>query len=193
MRDGRVAIIVADVVGHGVSAAMLMAKLSAETRFALASISPTNAAISTLNANISGLGVDKFITFLCLVLDPKSGKIEIVNAGHMAPLWRRVNTTVDQPGEEASGVPLGIMDDYEYDLATIELGPGERLVLYTDGINEAPNAEGACFGIQPMLDVLATTSTDVQHIGNRIIEDVTKYIEGTTQADDMCLLVIGRR
>ena len=72
--DERIAIVVADVVGHGVSAAMLMAKLSAETRFALASSQSVNRAIGALNARMSGLGVEKFITFLCLVLDPKSGE-----------------------------------------------------------------------------------------------------------------------
>lgn len=189
--EGRVAIVVADVVGHGVSAAMLMAKLSAETRFALASNASLNLAINQLNARIAGLGVEKFITFLCLVVDGKSGRIEIVNAGHMPPLWRR-RGGIEQPGEAESGVPLGVMDDYQYELSSMTLGSGEHLVLYTDGINEAPNASGDMFGITTLEKLFSAAKEDVTEIGQSITDSVIEYIEGTTQADDMCLVVLGR-
>ena len=191
--DKRVAIVVADVVGHGVSAAMLMAKLSAETRFALASSSSANQAISTLNSRIAGLGVEKFITFLCLVLDPQTGNIDIVNAGHMPPLWRRKSVKIEQPGQAEAGVPLGIMDEFQYELSTITLEPGERLLLYTDGIHEAPNEAGDCFGITALEKLFSSARDDVTDIGENLTKSVIKYIEGTTQADDMCLLVLGRQ
>ncbi len=191
LSDDRVAIVVADVVGHGVSAAMLMAKLSAETRFALASTQSVHDAISRLNSQISSLGVEKFITFLCLVLDSKTGNIEIVNAGHMAPMWKR-SASIEQPGEAESGVPLGVMDDYAYEKSTITLEPGDRLVMYTDGINEAPDVGGELFGIPKIESLLSGSTPDVAEIGRNITDSVLKYIEGTTQADDMCLLVIGR-
>lgn len=191
LSENRTAIVVADVVGHGVSAAMLMAKLSAETRFALASTRSVHHAITDLNRRMCALGVEKFITFLCLVLDSQTGHIEIVNAGHMAPLWRRAGK-VEQPGEAESGVPLGIIEDYEYEQSTITLGPSERLVLYTDGINEAPDAEGQLFGIPTLEKMLTAAEQDVTIIGTNMTDAVIKYIIGTTQADDMCLLVIGR-
>lgn len=193
--DQRVAIVVADVVGHGVSAAMLMAKLSAETRFALASNQSADQAIRILNSRIAALGVEKFITFLCLVLDPTTGNIDIVNAGHMPPLWRRAasGTGIEQPGEEESGVPLGIMDDFEYQRSSITLAPGERLLLYTDGIHEAPNASGDPFGIKALEKLFASARTDVTDIGENLTRSIVQYIEGTTQADDMCLLVLGRQ
>lgn len=190
--DGRWAIVVADVVGHGVAAAMLMAKLSAETRFALASTHHVDQAINSLNSRIAALGVEKFITFLCLVLDPQSGNIQIVNSGHMAPLWRR-GTNIEQPGEAEAGLPLGIMEETQYELSNMTLGIGEKLLLYTDGINEAPNkTDTDCFGIPTLQKMLAADGNDVEHIGQSITNAVLKYIEGTTQADDMCLLVIGR-
>jgi len=192
LSNNRVAIVVADVVGHGVSAAMLMAKLSAETRYALASHPTTAQAISVLNSRIATLGVEKFITFLCLVLDPATGHIEIVNAGHMPPLWRRSVDNVEQPGEAESGVPLGIMDEFDYEFSTINLAPGERLVMYTDGINEAPNAQGDLFGIPTLEKLLVDSTNDVAQIGENLTQKVLEFIQGTTQADDMCLLVIGR-
>jgi len=190
--DGRVAIIVADLVGHGVSAAMLMAKVSAETRFALATHELPSEAVRALNCRIHMLGIDKFITFLCLVLEPVSGHIVIVNAGHMAPLWKRGQDTIDEPGEEQTGVPVGIMDDFAYEQATISFSPGEQLVLYTDGINEAPNAAGTMFGIEKLRQMLHGTQTNVATIGAEMVQQVREFVKGTQQADDMCLVVIGR-
>ncbi len=190
--DGRLAIIVADVVGHGVAAAMLMAKLSAETRFLLASESNPALAITRLNQRLSTLGVEKFVTFLCLVLEPQSGRLEIVNAGHMAPLWLKPDGCVQEPGDEAVGVPLGILDEFEYELASIEVEHGDRLVLYTDGINEAPNQTGELFGIQRLQQLVAEGQGALQIVGQGIVDKVTQFIEGTQRADDMCLVILGR-
>lgn len=192
LADGRLAVIVADVVGHGVAAAMLMAKLSAETRFLLASEVNPAVAITKLNAHISALGVDKFVTLLCLVLEPTTGKLDIVNAGHMAPLWLRSNGAVEEPGDEAAGVPIGIIDDFQYDLATIELSVGDQLVLYTDGINEAPNKADAMYGIKRLQKMVAERKGTLTEVGDKIVSDVRQFIEGTQQADDMCLVIFGR-
>lgn len=193
LADGRLAILVADVVGHGVAAAMLMAKLSAETRFLLASQTNPATAITLLNGTISSLGIDKFITLLCLVLEPATGKIEIVNAGHMPPLWLKSDGTVEEPGEEAAGVPISVIDDFEYELATMQLDHGGRLVLYTDGINEAPALDGKMFGIARLQQLVASGDGDLKAIGEGIICDVHQFIHGTQQADDMCLVIIGRQ
>ena len=190
--DGRLAVIVADVVGHGVAAAMLMAKLSTETRFSLASQPDGAKAISLLNLVISNLGVEKFITFLCLILDPNSNKIEIINAGHMAPLWKTVTKRILEPGGEQAGVPIGIIDDFQYELSHIEIQPGEQLLLYTDGINEAPNKDGKMFGIARLQDLMLSAGSDVTQIGNQVVQELTQFVLGTEQADDMCLVVIGR-
>ncbi len=190
--DGRMAVIVADVVGHGVAAAMLMAKLSTETKFYLASQPNSAKAISMLNNRITLLGVEKFITFLCLILDPNSGKIEIINAGHMAPLWKTRTKEILEPGDEQAGVPVGILEDFEYEMSSIEMQSGEQLLLYTDGINEAPNAAGAMFGISRLQHLMTSVGNDVQQIGAKVVDEVTTFVRGTEQADDMCLVVIGR-
>ncbi|MCA9132154.1 MAG: SpoIIE family protein phosphatase, partial [Planctomycetales bacterium] len=190
--DGRLAIVVADVVGHGVAAAMLMAKLSAETRFLLATQPDPAAAITQLNQHIADLGVEKFVTLLCLVLDPPSGQIEIVNAGHMAPLWLKIDGSVEQPGQDAAGVPIGIIDGFQYELATIQITPGDRLILYTDGIHEAPSADDAMFGIERLQGLVRGSQGSLQAVGEAIIASVRQFTAGTQQADDMCLVAVGR-
>ena len=114
--NGRIGVVVADVVGHGVAAAMFMAKLSAETRFCLAREPDIAKAIVQLNDRMSRLQVERFITFLLVVIDSKSDCISIVNAGHMAPIVR-VNTdgSICEPGEEESGLPIAIDGGMDYE------------------------------------------------------------------------------
>ena len=90
--DGRCAIVVADVVGHGVAAALLMAKLSAETKFALFSEPTPAAAVTRLNERICATNMQRFVTMIMVVLDPARHRAVIVNAGHMAPLHHRAQT-----------------------------------------------------------------------------------------------------
>ena len=133
----------ADVVGHGVAAALLMAKLSAETRNALYT-EPTPAdAITRLNERLSQLNIQRFVTMICVVLDPKSHSVAVVNAGHMAPLVRRASSAVEQPGEELAGIPLGITSGISYNQAEFGLAAGETVTLFTDGINESLDGNGA--------------------------------------------------
>ena len=192
LADGRLAVIVADVVGHGVAAAMLMAKLSAETRFQLARHPNPAEAITRLNSRIAALGVEKFVTLLCLVLDPQTGKLDIVNAGHMAPLWLRAGGGVEEPGVPQSGIPVGIMDDFEYELTQVQVDVGDTLVLYTDGINEAPSPEGQLFGIKQLQTLVHDGRGAIDEIGQQIIDEVKTFTKGTAQADDMCLVLLSR-
>ncbi len=189
----RLAVIVADVVGHGVAAAMLMAKLSAEARYCLASHDNLAEAISLLNARMSSFQLERFVTLLCLKFDLTSGAVDIVNAGHLLPIWKRhAHKSIEQPGDEQAGIPLGIESDYPYDSLTVELEPGDELLLYTDGICEAPNASGQMYGIDRLCQHAKSSNGDTSLLGNTIIQDVNRFTQNTRQADDMCLVVVKR-
>jgi len=189
----RLAVIMADVVGHGVAAAMLMAKLSAEARYCLASHGDLAAAISLLNQRISSLDLKRFITFLCLRIELAAGTVDIVNAGHMLPVWKRHNLgRIEQPGDEEAGIPLGIADEIDYQSMSLQLEPGDELMLYTDGISEAPNSSGQMFGIKRLCQIAQSSNGDLQLLGNTIIQDVTDFTQNTRQADDMCLVLVKR-
>jgi len=188
----RIAIVIADVVGHGVAAAMFMAKLSAEWRFAFATIPDYRVALATLNDRITALGVEKFITMAVIVLDHVSHKASIVIAGHMPPIMRMQDSSIQEPGSDVGGPPLGIMSDIPFDALEIEIQPGESLTLYTDGIFEAPNAQGSQFSIERVRQQVGACAGDIKRTGNEIIDRVTKHIVGCDQEDDMCLVIVGR-
>ncbi len=192
LNEGRVAIVVADVVGHGVAAAMFMAKLSAETRFCLASESHLGRAIEKLNDRMSRLHVERFITFLVIVVDPASEMVSIVNAGHMAPLVRKgKDGSICEPGEEESGLPIAIDDGMNYEVVDFKFEVGDLAVLYTDGINEAMDENDEEFGIE-VLRGLTAKGGDADAVKDRIVEAVLKHIGNAPPFDDMCMVVIER-
>lgn len=191
LQDGRVAVVVADVVGHGVAAAMFMAKLSAETRFCLASDPDVAKAIERLNDRMSRLQVERFITFLLFVIDPKNDKVSIVNAGHMAPVVRAKDGSISEPSEEESGLPIAIEDGMDYEAVEFTMNAGDIAVLYTDGINEAMNANDEEFGMERVRQLTAEGG-NASSIKDRIVKAVLKHVGNAPPFDDMCLVVIER-
>lgn len=190
--DGRVAIVVADVVGHGVAAAMFMAKLSAETRFCLASVPDLASAIEQLNDRMSELHVDRFITFLVLVLDPNGESVSIVNAGHMSPVVRcDADGSISEPGEDESGLPIAIDVGMDYEEVKFTMSHGDVAVMYTDGINEAMDAQEEEFGIDKIRELIAQGG-GAEAIRDRIVHAVKKHVGAAPPFDDMCLVVIER-
>ncbi len=189
--DGRTAILVADVVGHGVAAALMMAKLSSEVRIALASGVQPGEAVTHLNDRLCRSQTDRFVTFIMVVLDPRSGDVTIVNAGHMCPVIRRVNGELEEPGNAEVGLPLGIADGLTYQQLTINLQRGEVVVLYTDGVNESMNLAGDFFGIDRIRTHVVEIKTP-DMLGQKIIEDVRQFVGRGPQVDDMCLVCFGR-
>jgi serine phosphatase RsbU (regulator of sigma subunit) len=190
--DGRVGIVVADVVGHGVAAAMFMAKLSAETRFCLAGEPDVARAVEKLNDRMSELEVERFITFLLMVVDPASDQVTIVNAGHMAPIVRVCQSgEIVEPGEEESGLPIAIQEGLPYEAVRVPLYAGDVAVMYTDGINEAMDGGDNEFGIDA-IRTLAAGGGNCEQIKDRIVEAVLKHVGNAPPFDDMCLVVIER-
>lgn len=191
--DGRLAVVVADVVGHGVAAALMMAKLSAETRFALFTEPTPAAAITKLNERLCQSNTQRFVTMVQVILDPVRHNATIVNAGHMAPLHRRPDGTIQEPGEALSGLPLGVTDALGYEQCEIDIGPGDMVTLYTDGINESLDASGAFYTIDRLREQVRKFGSAPAQLGPAIVEDVRHFIGKAPQNDDMCLVCFARK
>ncbi len=190
--DGRTASVVADIVGRGVAAAMFMAKLSAETRFCLASEPNLAGAIERLNERLSDLRVDRFVTFLMLVVDPNSSNVTMVNAGHMPPIVRMATDgSLSEPGKQESGLPIAIDSAMEYEAVEFEMNCGDIAVMFTDGINEAMNDKDEAFGGQRLRGLVAQGG-DADQIRDRIANAVLEHMGPVPAFDDMCLVVIQR-
>ena len=193
--NNRIAIIMADVVGHGIAAALYMAKISAESRFALATSKTAVEAVHKMNNSLSGLNIDRFVTLALCVLDLNTNKMTVVNAGHMPPILQKSATgEITQLAMEESGLPLGIMEDYEYESIEVQIDPGDQIVLYTDGINEAMNADGDQLTTEAMIKEMASgQAKNPDAIGNLIRESVARHSGRHPAIDDMCLVCLGRK
>ncbi len=192
--NGRVAVVVADVSGKGISASLLMARLTADTRYFLASEPSPAEAMSRLNRVFCGAGwEDRFVTLVACVLDPLRHEVVIVNAGHLPPLLRRRTGAVNAVAEKETRLPLGIDEKTQYPEAVISLMPGDSVTLYTDGITEAMNKEDQLYGFQRLWNQLESDAEEVDVIGENILKSVKKFVGTRSQADDMCLTCFGRR
>jgi serine phosphatase RsbU (regulator of sigma subunit) len=191
--DGRIAVVLGDVSGKGIAAALLMAKLSAEARYCLVSRPVPAEAIGQLNDVFSeSRWDDRFITFAAAVLDPVRHEVAVINAGHLAPLVRRRDGTVEIVGDATAGLPLGVSSGWEYEQEIVRLSPGDCITLYTDGMTDALNSKEEFYGEQRLRDEVAKGPVGVRAMGQRLINDVRQFIGARAQADDMCVACFGR-
>ncbi len=190
---GRLAIVLADVSGKGVSAALVMAKLSAEVRYCLASEPNVATAINRINHSFCHSGWDdRFVTMVAVVYDPKTEELTLVNAGHMPPLLRLGHTKVEPLGGDEAGVPLGVDPDHQYQDSRMRLAPGNLLTIFTDGISEAMNAQNELYGLDRLTSQVGGPADNVASLGRQILDDVKRFVGGRPQSDDMCLICFGR-
>jgi phosphoserine phosphatase RsbU/P len=191
---GRYAVIVGDVAGKGMSAALMMARLSSDVRFSLASEPDPAKAIQQINEGFAHHDwQDRFVTMIAAVLNPATNELVMVNAGHMAPLLRRAGGVVEEIGEEGAGLPLGVLEGYEYQSFTHKLEPGDVLTIFTDGFSEAMNADRELYGLERLKDQIKSPPENITDLGKDILENVRKFVDGVDQSDDMCLVCFGRQ
>ncbi|MGE3315646.1 MAG: SpoIIE family protein phosphatase, partial [Planctomycetaceae bacterium] len=163
--DGRIAVALADVAGKGIPAALLMARLYSSVRLHLFTQPSAALALSALNSEIhsSGLGF-RFITFVVVIVDPTTHLITISNAGHLPPVLRKADGTVEALGRKQSGMPLGVVPRQEYGEIQLTLEPGMSLTLYTDGVTEAMNTENDIYGRARLEAYIAQKPMNVDEI-----------------------------
>lgn len=193
MPDGRVSVVVADVSGKGISASLLMARLSSETRYCLWSEPSPAAALGRLNQLFcESSWEDRFVTLAMCVLDPARHEVTVVNAGHLPPLLRHASKSVELLADSIAGYPLGVDPKTQYGQAAVPLVPGDWLTLYTDGVTEAMNAADQLYGLERLQRQLAVDAPRVDALGRSILDDVKGFVGQRKQSDDLCLAVFGR-
>jgi phosphoserine phosphatase RsbU/P len=201
--DGRLAVLLGDVAGKGIPAALLMAKLSAEARFHIMTQPDVAQACTALNQSLSAMLQDqsRFITLAAVVLDPKGHTAAVVKAGHDTP-WifrREFGRFEDLLSREQGGLPLGVMEDYEYGQTVVELAPGDNLVVFTDGVTDALSMDNRRFSedgvrraVQDDSNALPLALYTAPQLGDRIVQAVKQHAAGQYQADDIALVCLGR-
>src|ERR1700678_4275778 len=191
--DGRVGMLVGDVAGKGMPAALLMSSLQARVQVLFDD--PTNLAalVTRLNRIItSNCPSNRFITFFIGILDPKTGELTYVNAGHNPPLVAHADGSVEKL--EGTGLILGILSVATYQQGVCHLGPGDALLLFSDGVTEpvAPDGDEE-FGEERLAQVLAgLRDQSAEEIIASINQKVDDFTQSAPPADDITLVVVKR-
>ena len=188
----RIGLLIADVSGKGTAAALFMAHSRAMIRGAAQTQPGPGATLATANVQIARDNhAMLFVSAFYAVLEAADGWLTFANAGHNLPLIRRADGQIEEV--MSRGMVLGIMDDMTYDEATAALAPDDILLLYTDGITEAMDADGELFGKARLSDAVAHAApATARDLIDAILAAVRAYIGNTPQADDLTIVAVKR-
>jgi serine phosphatase RsbU (regulator of sigma subunit) len=186
--DNAMGIVVGDVAGKGVAAALYMARLSSEMRYHARGCLSAGAVLSALNRELTmEMESGMFVTMALLVLEPEKRKITMSSAGHPAPILRTPDGTVSEL-QIKGNIPLGVLEHYEYSETEHTLKSGDLVLLYTDGITEAMSSSGEMFGAARLKEVVSSGGQDPQRILASISRSVEEHAAGHPQSDDLTMV-----
>ena len=197
--SSRLFFLIADVAGKGIAAALLMAVTKEVIRDAVLTFGPAldrilaeaNRKTAAASAELQSEG-GVFVTAFAGILDLGSGEVDFASAGHDAPFVLGGKTGLRRLVTEG-GPPLGAVDDFRFPIDHDRIEPGEILLLYTDGITEAENANHTLYSSKRLIIALGKAPVaDAQHVVAAIIDDVSRFVGGAEQADDMTVLALRR-
>ena len=181
----------ADVSGKGVPAAFFMAvsrtnlrELAAHHADPGACLARTNEVLCTQNP------MDLFVTVFYCILDPVTGVLRYANGGHNPPYVARANGSIEAL-DGAGGLVLGVMAGVSYPEHTVQLQPGDQLVLYTDGVTEAFNPADEAYGVERLIaEIRAHGAGTTEALVERICGSVTRFAGTAPQSDDITLTAL---
>lgn len=190
--DGKMLIALGDVSGKGTAAALLMSSVHAAIHAQVSAKTELNQAITSVNKYLAeNTPANRFVTLFAAELEPETGRLTYINAGHNPPLVGRSNGNIDQLS--AGGLPLGLMSFAEYEIGQLDLGSGDALVVYSDGVSEANNLEGEEFGMDRLINVVRTNlGASAAGIRDKVESALSAFTQ-TAPANDDITLVIAKR
>jgi serine phosphatase RsbU (regulator of sigma subunit) len=164
--DGTIAVAIGDVAGKGVAAALVMSRVSADIQRALVAGNAPASVLRKINARLSDVESESFVTATCIRLDPERRTLTVANAGHLPLVIRRVDGTVLTCGEP-SGTPLGMLPS-DYEEQELRLEPSDVVLLFTDGLVDALDFPSGRMGMNLLLALVREAPHDARQISERI-------------------------
>lgn len=190
--EGKLGLVVADVTGKGMPAALLVSTLHSALQLLLDNVAPGADLLARLNQHVAdSSSSNKFITLIMVMADPRNGRIGFLNAGHNPGL--RVTLEGDVEELQPSGLPLGLMPGSTYRLDEAELAPGDLFCLYSDGITECEAPDGDEYGLERLRDfLLERREQPLEQILRALDDEVVEFAGDQPQGDDQTVVLLRR-
>ncbi len=189
----RICLAFGDVAGKGVPASLVMSRLSSVVQNTLEFVQDVGQAAERINSHMCANAVEgRFVTFVLAIVDLNSHQLSLIIAGHMSPMIRRPDGTIEEFPEDIVGLPLGVADGMSFDVVTRSIAPGETIVIYTDGVSEAMNPGNDLYGEDRLRALIQSHAPAPEALGRAILADVRQHAAGREQNDDITLMVFGR-
>ncbi|NIL99925.1 MAG: SpoIIE family protein phosphatase [Acidobacteria bacterium] len=191
--DGRLGLVLGDVAGKGMSAAMLMSNLQARVQILAEDPEQLAKKVWRLDQAVAKNSPDnRFITLFFAVVDPDKQEMTYCNAGHNPPLLIRADGSVERLG--VLGTVLGMLPEIGYDEKTCKFGPGDMLVVFSDGVTEAENPAGEEYGDEQLASWLTDNRTScATDLVAGILSEIDRFTDGAPAGDDVTVLVARHR
>jgi sigma-B regulation protein RsbU (phosphoserine phosphatase) len=188
----QLAIVVGDVAGKGIPAALMMARMSSAVReFALTEDDPRRV-VARVNDRLAAMDAEgSFITLIFALLDPRSRSLQMVNAGHPPPLLRQGSTGRVSETKSCTNFPVGVISGAEFEAESFRIEPGDSVCLYSDGITEAMNPQEDSYGNDRLKSAAALPAASAAQLMENILQDVHAFVGSAQPSDDLTLVCFG--
>jgi phosphoserine phosphatase RsbU/P len=191
--DGNMLIALGDVSGKGTAAALLMSSLHAAIHAQVAANTPLHQTIKSVNQYLAeNTPSNRFVTLFIAQLDPQTGILNYINAGHNPPLIGHANGEVQLLA--SGGLPLGILPMAEFEVGQTKLESGESLVIYSDGVSEANNLNGDEFGMERLMQVISKNlHASAAGLRDKVESALSAFTQTAPANDDITLVIVKKK
>lgn len=188
--DGKMLVALGDVSGKGTSASLLMSSLHAAVHGQVAAKTPLVQLVTSVNEYLTeNTPGNRFITFFVTELDPATGELTFINAGHNPALIGRADGTIEQL--DSSGLPLGLMGFAQYEVGKAQLNSGDVLFIYSDGVSEANNLAEDEFGMDRLIKVISdNVGRSASGIRDKVESALSDFTGTAAPNDDITLVIV---
>lgn len=191
--DGKYVLSFGDISGKGVPGAIIMSRMSSCVQSTLQFTHDPLEAVNAINTHMCANAAEgRFVTYNFVLLDINTNEIQLVNAGHMSPMILKPDGSIDEFPEDSIGLPIGVMEDYPYEVEKRVINPGETVVLFTDGVDEAMNPDGELYTLERMRELISKSPREPEELGKILLADVRRHANGRAQNDDITIMTFGR-
>lgn len=191
--DGKICLSFGDVAGKGVPGALIASRLASCVQNVMRYVDDVGQAFAVINEHMCAkMAEGRFVTYILAVIDPVKHELTLCNGGHMSPILRQADGTLFEFDERTIGLPIGVIENYPYEVVSRPLEKGDTWVITTDGVDEAMDAEDTLYTRERAREFIRANGGHAKELTQSLLADVRRHAGGFPQNDDISIMAFGR-